>query len=223
MLLYQVHVLHRSVYKQVHVWGTEQWVVVPVERSKEQLHQSVHNLACQHLHQILTSSWSNQTLGAIGERGGPRLDPGTGCSLAACELWPSHVAPAKPPSGARLSACASPIQYGWDSTSYSTASCVRGCALAHVQHKEADGWWALYVCCRLNLVQVAPPYLTGCRSRNKSNTRPIHRFTLAGCPRPVTMLQLMAIQTHMCRITHRQMAQETAYADARYQVCASGC
>ncbi|KAL6831886.1 hypothetical protein V8C40DRAFT_237412 [Trichoderma camerunense] len=25
-----------------------------------------------------------------------------------------------------------------------TAACVRGCALAYVQHKEADGWWALY-------------------------------------------------------------------------------
>lgn len=53
-------------------------------RKKQGTVTPVHNLACQRLHQILTSSWSNQTLGAIGERGeGPRLDPGTGCSLAA--------------------------------------------------------------------------------------------------------------------------------------------
>lgn len=76
-------------------------------RKKQGTVTPVHNLACQRLHQnqILKSSWSNQTWAAIGERGAPRLDPGTGCSLAACELWPSHVAPAKPPSsGARISA-----------------------------------------------------------------------------------------------------------------------
>lgn len=40
-------------------------------RKKQGTVTPVHNLACQRLHQILTSSWSNQTLGAIGERGGP--------------------------------------------------------------------------------------------------------------------------------------------------------
>lgn len=153
-------------------------------RKKQGTVTPVHNLACQRLHQILTSSWSNQTLGAIGERGEPLdLIQVQAARSPRCELWPSHVAPAKPPSsGARLSACAR-VSYSMDGTVRVTALCVRGCALAHVQHKEADGWWALYVCCRLNLVQVAPPYLTGCRSRNKSNTRPIHRFTLAGCPK----------------------------------------
>lgn len=52
-------------------------------RKKQGTVTPVHNLACQRLHQILKSSWSNQTLGAIGEWGAPRLDPGTGCSLAA--------------------------------------------------------------------------------------------------------------------------------------------
>lgn len=200
MLLYQVHVLHRSVYKQVHVWGTEQWVVVPVERSKEQLHQSttLHANACirsSHRHGRIRL-WARLANGVA-----PRLDPGTGCSRTlALSRRASKTTLRSPPLCMR----ARIVQYGWDSTSYSAV-----CARVRVGACTAQGsrWVVGFVC----MLQVesrpsGPPYLTGCRSRNKSNTRPIHRFTLAGCPRPVTMLQLMAIQTHMCRITHRQMA-----------------
>ncbi|KAM6480611.1 hypothetical protein HDV62DRAFT_101034 [Trichoderma sp. SZMC 28011] len=152
MLLYQVHVLHRSVYKQVHVWGTEQWVVVPVERSKEQLHQSttLHANAC------IRSSHRHGRI-RLGRRlangGAPRLDPGTGCSLVrlrtlALSRRASKTTLRSPPLCMR--------GYSMDGTVRVTAACVRGCALAHVQHQEAEGWWALYVCCRLNLVQVAP-------------------------------------------------------------------
>ncbi|KAL6695671.1 hypothetical protein J3F84DRAFT_341183 [Trichoderma pleuroticola] len=119
----------------------------------------------------------SRLLGAIGEQRGGALDLIQVQALAAaCELWPSHVAPAKPPSHlaspASLHARVSYSTNGWGQDSTSTnygAVCARvrvgACTATRQGTSKQAGWRALYgrasmyVAWRLNLVQVAGPPL----------------------------------------------------------------
>lgn len=144
------------------------------------------NLHGQRLHRSLTSSWSNQHFGRrLANGGAPRLDPGTG---ALRTLALSRRASKTTLMRARTVCMDSTVQ----------RRVVRGCALAHVHtvSTAATSWrWALYnvrvmLHGVLNLVQVVPPLtLLAADPGTRATPGRFHRFTLAGCPRPVTMLQ----------------------------------